>query len=218
MNVKKKANFATHGSPKTKKTAKKKAAPRDALPDGFSPSDGVLRAHRIHTHEGVAILEWQASFPMPPEKKKTEKGARGTARIRAFYGELAARLQEYIEKSLLPDAIRAYAQNEDPHKRFRHARLSLSVDCRVTEENDLCLSVVRSVRCSRGGKLLFSWHEGEVLSKKSGRPLPLCALRKMGFSEENHEEAEGQQKRKKAARGGFFLRDGRIVRMERDFS
>ena len=116
MNVKKKTNFATHGSPKTKKAVKKKV-PRDALPDGFSLSDGVLRAHRIHTHEGVSILEWQASFPLPPEKKKTEKGAHGMARIRAFYRELAAHLQEYIEKSLLPDAIRAYAQNEDPHKR-----------------------------------------------------------------------------------------------------
>ena len=217
MNVKKKANFATHGSPKTKKAVKKKV-PRDALPDGFSLSDGVLRAHRIHTHEGVSILEWQASFPLPPEKKKTEKGAHGMARIRAFYRELAAHLQEYIEKSLLPDAIRAYAQNEDPHKRFRHARLSLSVDCRVTEENDLCLSVVRSVRCSRGGKLLFARREGEVFSKKSGRPLPLCALRKMGFSEKKQEEAEGQQKRKKAARGGFFLRDGKIVQIEQDFS
>lgn len=218
MKGKKKARLATHESTKTKKKQKKKTLQGGVFPDGFSLSDGILRAHRIHTHEGVAILEWQASFPLPPEKKKSKKGARASARICLFYGALATRLQAYIEQRLLPDATRAYLQSEDPHKRFRHARLSLSIECRVTEENDLCLSVLRSIRCARGGKVLFLRLEAEVFSKKSGRPLPLCALRKMGFCEEKGTEAEQGEKRKKTARGGFFLRDGKIVRIRQDIS
>lgn len=189
-------------------SAKKPSAKEPPLPDGFSVTEEGLYAHRILTAEGVAVLEWRAAFPLPQASDP-----RAAGRIRTFYTELAARLQKYLQKDLLPRATRAYTESDDPHKRFRHARLSLSVLSRVSEENERCFSVVREVRLVRGKRLLHTHTEAEVLSKKSGRPLPLPALYRMGFPFAEEEEKSPCTARKKAAKSGFFLQNGHIAQI-----
>lgn len=182
-----------------------------SLPDGFSVTEEGLCAHRILTAEGVAVLEYKILFPFPRQKETDPRGAKGNARIRAFYIDLAARLQSYLQKDLFPRATRAYTESNDPHKRFRHACLSLSVLCQVSEENDRCLSVVRQVRLFRGRQVLHAHTEAEVFSKKSGKPLPLLALCRLGFPLAEGEKGSPRAATKKAAFGGFFLQNGRIT-------
>ena len=202
---------ATHGSPKRERSETKRRPRRPRVgevPEGYTEADGSFYAHRILTAEGVAVLEWRAAFPLPQAADP-----RAAERIRAFYIDLAARLQTYLQKDLLPHATRAYTESDDPHKRFRHTRLSLSVLSRVSEENERCFSVVREVRLVRGKRLLHTHTEAEVLSKKSGRPLPLSALCRMGFSFAEKDEKSPYTARKKAAKSGFFLQNGRIAQI-----
>ncbi|MBQ8174191.1 MAG: hypothetical protein IJ009_02185 [Clostridia bacterium] len=220
-----KASSATHGSPHTEKKAKERRKEKTTeLPEGFSYTEGGIAAHRILSCEGIAIFELRAFFALPQNDAKDKMEGRADARIRDFYLTLAERTGEYVYTWLLPEATRAYQESTDPHKRFRHARLSLSVDSRVTQENDLCFSVLRQVRFFRRGECLHEHREAEVLSKKSGYPLPLTALRRLGFSmadedkKEKADQKEARKAKKKAAFSGFFLSDGKIVRIKEENS
>lgn len=169
----KKPKNATHGSPHTAK--KERSTPRgctDGIPEGFFATEGGFSIHRVFWEEEVAVLELNAHFPLPQTAWEGKRGARAAGRIRALYTEMATRLWAQVRTHLLPAAAHAYRKDNDPLKRFRHARLILSVSGEALEENGQVFSVRRQVRLTRGGRCLYEATEGETLSKKSGLPLP----------------------------------------------
>ena len=162
----------THGLPKRTK-GPHRTTEDDRLPGCFSPKDGGIAAHRILTEEGVAVLEWRAFFALPPEPSISKsKTNRGMARIRAFYIGIAREISRFAEEKLFPAQVRAYQENPDTHKRFRYARLILSVDCREMPWGNGLILFSRHITLSRGGKRLFETVEEDLFSQKSGKMLP----------------------------------------------
>ena len=164
--------FVTHGAPKDKKAATG-AKESDALPGAFVAKEGGIAAHRILTEEGVAVLEWRAFFALPPEPStQPSKKKQGTARIRALYTRIAKEVFCFVERELYPAEARAYREDRDPHKRFRYARLILSIDCRERARTEDSLLMTRRIKLTRGGKCLWEAEEEELFSQKSGGMLP----------------------------------------------
>ena len=160
--------IAPHGLPKKQKKPQKGEQNKAALPPHFVLTDVAVSITKILYEEGVAVLEWHARLSLPREKK----GDKGVARIRDFYLSLLRSADEFVHTHLLEQEARAYRADPDPRKRFRRARLRLTLDCEELDTSNGCFAARRRVCLSRGSKTLYAHEGSELFSLKSGRILP----------------------------------------------
>ncbi len=159
------------------KREKKCRDPIALCEDFYRLGGGVWSETRLFREEGVAVLEWKGSFPAPTAEQFPSERAR--QRVGNFYARLALAASEAVRTQLLPIAVRAYRENDDARKKFRHRRFRLIHEASVTEENGDILSIKRRLLLFRGGKLLYAKEEAEVFSLKSGVLLSLREAKRL---------------------------------------
>lgn len=141
-------------------------------PSHYTEGEDGLRVRELFCHEGVAILEWVADFPIFTTHGVGKREKKGSARISAFYRKMAEAADRYARGGLLATLVRQYEEDPDPRKRYRHARVRLSVTHSVERMGERSVAVRRQICVARAGKVLVSREEHELLDLARGRICP----------------------------------------------
>lgn len=147
-----------------------------AMPPAFLLQDGAYVARGTVVEGGVPLLVYKIALPrLAGEGEEAGGGAplpkkRAAARMAAFYARVASELWRGCEERLFPFVRRAYEECDDPHKRFRFARYTLTVDFSVERDAGLVLVTRRAVLLRRG-KTVCVRQWGERFREKDGRVL-----------------------------------------------
>ena len=154
---------------KNRRQAKQKEA---APPSPYRETEDGLHVRELFCHEGVAILEWVADFPIFTTHGAGKKGKKRIARANAFYKTMAEKADLYARGGLLSALVRQYEKDPDPRKRYRHARVRLSVTHSVERRDERFAAVQRQICVARAGKVLVSREESELFDLLRGRICP----------------------------------------------
>ena len=144
---------------------KKEAAP----PSHYRETEDGLHARELFCHEGVAILEWVADFPLFATHGVGKKERARIARANAFYKAMAEKADLYARGGLLSALVQQYEADPDPRKRYRHARVRLSVSHSLTQADGRFVTVRRQICVSRAGKVLVTREEEDRIDLRRGR-------------------------------------------------
>ncbi len=163
---------ATHApieTSKNKKQSEKKNLPH---PSHYREEENQLCVETLLCHEGVAILEWRAVFPLFTTHGVGKREKKGLTRIENFYKKMAEDADAYARGGFFSALVQQYEKDPDPRKKFRHARVRLSVAHTVTQETGRFLSVRRTVCLSRAGKVIFEQEQIDRFDRIRGRICP----------------------------------------------
>ena len=138
------------------------------LPDAFALREGALVARGAVSEGGVPLMVYTLSLPAFAKEGTDPKEARAQKRLTSFYVALALQLWRACEEGLFPFVRRAYAESDDPHKRYRFPRYTLTVDFTLEEgAGEIC--VLRRAVLSRRGRTVCERTWQEQFSAESGR-------------------------------------------------
>ena len=132
------------------------------MPATFSLREDRYVARGVRSEGAVPLLVYEIALPA------FEGQGRAHARLRPFYAGVAAALLCGCEEALFPFVRRAYAESEDPHKKYRFARYTLAVDFSLDEQGGQIL-VRRYARLLRRGRVLYERVWEEWFWRESGR-------------------------------------------------
>lgn len=146
-----------------------------AMPPAFLLQDDAYVARGTVVEGGVPLLVYKIALPCFSEEARTVEDAcpyqgneKGAARMDAFYARVAGELWRGVEGQLFPFVQRAFGESEDPHKRYRFARYTLTVDFSLEREAGRIL-LSRRALLSRRGKVLCERVWRESFREKDGR-------------------------------------------------
>ena len=150
------------------KERKKEKRKRVGLPDAFVLREGALVARGTVSEGGVPLMVYTLSLPAFAKEGTDPKEARAQKRLTSFYVALALQLWRACEERLFSFVRLAYAESDDPHKRYRFPRYTLTVDFTL-EEGDEEICVLRRAVLSRRGRTVCERTWQEHFYKKNGQ-------------------------------------------------
>lgn len=160
--------------------SEKKVGGRGGMPAVFAVQDEGYVARGVIAVDGLPLVVYRIALP----RFAAEEGAgarandplrkkgwgRASARMDAFYRRIAEGIWQGCEERLFPFVRRAYEGSDDPLKRFRFSRYTLTADFTVTAQGGV-VCVERRAILSRRGKTLCLREWRECFSEGSGRVL-----------------------------------------------
>ena len=159
---------------KGRKSEKKEARTVRAMPSAFVPRDGAYIARGAVREGGVLLLVYEISLPALQlaseggRSQAKEKEARAQARISDFYARIAEEIWRGCAERLFPSVRRAYEESDDPQKKYRFARYTLTVDFTQTRAAGEIV-ILRHARLLRRGRVICERAWEERFCERNGR-------------------------------------------------
>ena len=160
--------------------SEKKVGERAGMPAVFAAQDEGYVARGVIAVDGLPLVVYRIALPRfaaedgagARAKDPLRKKRRGRASVRmdAFYRRIAEGIWQGCEERLFPFVRRAYEGSDDPLKRFRFSRYTLTADFTVTVQGGV-VCVERRAFLSRRGKTLCLREWRECFSEGSERVL-----------------------------------------------